>query len=44
MGLRSRYRLTPDEAEQLLERQGLREVERWEFGPWHYALVLERRP
>ncbi len=35
-------RLTPDEAEQLLERQGLREVERWEFGPWHYALVLRR--
>jgi ubiquinone/menaquinone biosynthesis C-methylase UbiE len=35
-------RLTPDEAEQLLEKQGLKAVERWEFGRWHYALVLER--
>jgi ubiquinone/menaquinone biosynthesis C-methylase UbiE len=35
-------RLTPDEAEQLLEKHGLETVERWEFGPWHYALVLRR--
>jgi ubiquinone/menaquinone biosynthesis C-methylase UbiE len=35
-------RLTPDEAEQHLEKQGLIAVERWEFGPWHYGLVLKR--
>jgi ubiquinone/menaquinone biosynthesis C-methylase UbiE len=35
-------RLTPDEAEQLLEKHGLQAVERWEYGPWHYALVLKR--
>ena len=35
-------RLTPDQARHLLEEQGLREVERWEFGPWHYGLVLRR--
>jgi SAM-dependent methyltransferase/uncharacterized OsmC-like protein len=34
-------RLTPDEAAKLLEEHGLETVERWEFGPWHYGLVLQ---
>jgi SAM-dependent methyltransferase len=35
-------RLTPEEAERRLEGHGLRAFERWEFGPWHYGLVLRR--
>lgn len=37
-------RLTPDEAEQLLERHGLKAVDRWDSGPWHYGLTLRKRP
>jgi SAM-dependent methyltransferase len=36
-------RLTPDEAERRLEGKGLRALERWEFGPRHYGLLLVRR-
>ncbi len=35
-------RLTPEEAEKTLSRHGLHRVDQWEFGPWHYALLLER--
>ncbi len=35
-------RLTPDEATKALERHGLRRTDEWSFGPWHYALLLER--
>lgn len=35
-------RLTPDEAARRLEKEGLETVERWEFGPWHYGIVLRR--
>ncbi len=35
-------RLTPAGAERLLAPHGLRLVERWELGPWHYGLTLAR--
>lgn len=35
-------RLTSNEAEGRLEQQGLRVGDHWEFGPWHYALLLRR--
>jgi ubiquinone/menaquinone biosynthesis C-methylase UbiE len=44
MGPPLSIRLTPDEAARLLGKRGLAEVDRWEFGPWHYGLVLRRSP
>ncbi len=35
-------RLSPEEAEARLRTHGLVPVDRWEFGPWHYALLLRR--
>ena len=35
-------RLSPDEAEARLGPHGLVPADRWEFGPWHYALLLRR--
>lgn len=35
-------RLTPEEATRVLARHGLEEIDRWEFGPRHYALLLRR--
>lgn len=35
-------RLSPEEAQRRLAEQGLHAVEQWEFGPWHYGLVLRR--
>jgi ubiquinone/menaquinone biosynthesis C-methylase UbiE len=35
-------RLTAEQAEHLFEKQGLRKVEQFDFGPWHYGLVMRR--
>jgi ubiquinone/menaquinone biosynthesis C-methylase UbiE len=35
-----RIRLTPEAAGRRFARHGLRTEETWEFGPWHYALLL----
>jgi ubiquinone/menaquinone biosynthesis C-methylase UbiE len=35
-------RLTAAEAAEVFGEYGLEEVERWEFGPWHYAQILRR--
>jgi ubiquinone/menaquinone biosynthesis C-methylase UbiE len=37
-------RLSPDQAAGLLGKRGFQEVDRWEFGPWHYGLILRRSP
>ena len=37
-------RMTPAEAAALLAPHGLSTVERWEVGPWHYALLLRQAP
>jgi SAM-dependent methyltransferase len=37
-------RLAPSEAERLLAGHGLRAVERWRLGPWHYGLTLTSGP
>ena len=39
-----RIRLSPEQAEERLAKQGLSTVERWEFGPWHYGLTLKLAP
>lgn len=33
-------RLSLPEAEELLGRHGLATIDRWDFGPWHYGLIL----
>ena len=35
-------RFSPDQASTLLAEQGLTEIDRWEFGPWHYGLTFRR--
>ncbi len=35
-------RLSPAEATRRLKRAGLETVESWEFGPWHYGILLRR--
>jgi ubiquinone/menaquinone biosynthesis C-methylase UbiE len=40
----SSVRLAPAKAERVLARYGLRVVDRWRFGPWHYGLTLTRAP
>lgn len=37
-------RLAPEEAAGLLEREGLEVTARFDFGPWHYGLLLRRSP
>jgi ubiquinone/menaquinone biosynthesis C-methylase UbiE len=37
-------RLSPEQAARLLGKRGLMEVDRWEFGPSHYGLILRRSP
>jgi ubiquinone/menaquinone biosynthesis C-methylase UbiE len=37
-------RLSPEEAAARFAPLGLHEVDRWEAGPYHYAIRLERRP
>ncbi len=37
------HRLAATEARRILERYDLRTVATWELGPYHYALMLERR-
>ncbi len=36
----TQVRLTPEEATRRLEAHGLRAVERFEFGPWHYGILF----